>query len=573
MHTPQRLQSRLGHVVTGQRGFALGEHAFPCAVRDQLNLILQVTHRRFWPAPSYHHLAHRLAVHHAKQRCLVEAHLSSPGLVLLWDHRVGQMSVLPGSAMLDMAVSNGHAMTQQAPSSAVRQPTLVLTSCAIQAPVLLSLPKAALLHIDVSLTEGSFVIRDITSEATQVHMSGRFSAVRFKEQPSQIVQVRSSNRHAIKDRGLACLASVMSQRQAHIHTECIASILFVPQSRTDGHLCHPAVMDGCLHLATSLLQPHGKGASLAVPAGMRSMVAEHVERLSSGQSFSASCCTLSLAANQRVHESNHVVLGPSQSTGMPAARIAGLRTRAAEHMMDTLRSASAKQRDHTLVEEEGARHDRPIHDKPVMLYRIVWEAARMAGQSGNKSQRRPQVDAMLVATSRSSAVAGQVIIIPMKGKDAVTPLGQLLSHFQQMANHTVLRDLKVSLSTTGVVLPSRCLLATGGGAASAASWGMLRVAANEAVSAKWDVVDQDCASGKGYSMTDATDVYGLVQKHNVALQPVLYPWRVRTAQRLPRRLALPLGTVLVTGGLGGSCRCACRLCSVVADVLQPCFQF
>jgi hypothetical protein len=429
---------------------------------------------------------------------------------------------------------------------------------------------AALLHIDISLTEGSFAIQDLTSRAAQTHMSGRCSAVWIKERPDQASQVLSAAKHSLtKDQRPVFLASVNDhlQQQAHNHTECIANMFLATQTRTDGHCCHPAIMDGCLHLATSFLRPHSKRASLAVPVGMRSMVAEHVESLWCKQSFSASCRMMSLADEQKSYESNHLVLGPSQTTCAPAASIAGLQARAAEHMMDTLGSVSAKQRKFVLV--QGERQGAPVQQEPLMLYHIVWEAACMAGQSSGKSERRPQADAILAAASFSSSVAAQVVSIPTKGRDAALPLGQLLNHFQQIAVKKVMPDFKVSISTTGVVLPSRCLLAANGSSASAGSWGMLRVAASEVSNAKWGIVDRDYASGMGHSMTDATDVYGSVQSHNVALQPMLYPVRRHTSQRSSHRLALPSGTVLVTGGLGGRChdhaRTTCE--SAVGDVL------
>ena len=327
---------------------------------------------RLWPAAMPSHLLFHVAALPRQRLCLFEAQLLAPALSLFWDHLVQGRPLLPGSALLEMAMAAAH-MQAASPAQPAAAATLMLSGCSIPAPVALSASPAAMrLQLEMRLKEGSFAVRGMQSRAT--HLAGRTGQC---WQPASGAAVANAVPAGAKPAPSAQLAGLlMGAAEPAQLTFQTASLAVDPKLHTDGYCSHPAVVDSCLHLGASLAQLSATTTdTIRVPVG--------VEAFTAGQQFKPHHAELH-AACQLV--SMPVGPGPAitsyslqQAPAAPAAvSISKLEARPIK-----LPAASKLRLFPALAAPAAAKQQAPAADaaEPPLLYQVRWEADSRAGQA------------------------------------------------------------------------------------------------------------------------------------------------------------------------------------------------
>ena len=513
--------------------------------------------RRLWPAASPSHLLPSAAALPRQRQCLFEAQLLAPPASFLWDHSVHGRPLLPGSALLEMALAAAHSLATP-PTQPAASVTLMLADCAIPAPLALSAsPSAMQLQVEVGLRAGSFVVRGLRSKST--HLSGRVS--RFLQRTDAgCTAVCEGTQRLTEAAAQLPAALLVPWGQRAFQT---ATLAVDPKLHTEGYRSHPAVVDSSLHLGATLTQPTLPGVgSIHVPVA--------VEAFASNQEFNphlaelATQCRLEsrpasgaagIVSTYTVHHSS------AGASAAAAINISGLEARsiklpAASKTMPLFPAiaAAASSASGTAVSlQHQQQHAAGAAAEPLLLYQVQWEVERQAGQySSERSLLHLRTSSIAMTVKRGSNIAQQ-LAIPTAGSGEVQPLARLLAHLQngirggtagsrvRLATHAAMPPDTVSLEAPVVNL------------AAAAAWGMLRVAASEAPDAKWSAVDLDSqATGSHLAAGEAENVSGSLVRHGLLLHPMLLPSASDGAAAVsPEQPSALQGKVLVTGGMGG----------------------
>ncbi len=535
------MQGTNAHMLLGRAGGS-GQDQQAAAVAAALPW----QRNRFWPSPEPHKMLHRAASGSRPLGCAsLEAQLLAPALSFLWDHQVQGTAVLPGMALLEIAAAACHVLRSSSGGSdqqAVRNggSPLLLQDSSVPAPVVLSAAVAAMrLQADVQHMDGSLTVRSMHTQST--HLASRTSqcaepTVRGKR-PSL-----NPTAAALSKQLSALVISSMSQPFQ------TASLAVDPRRHADGFLCHPAVVDSCLHLGASLAQPSSNGSAptMHVPVGIQVFAAGDGFLATAAAELHGACQLHSMPAEQGPALSSYRLQQAATDASADAAvTLGGLEARPIR-----LPTASKAQLFPSVAAaaETARGEQQPDVQTVPLLYQVQWEAFCPTGQPDGTATTQLQPACTLTVARNSSATNLQLQYGGGKAAQAAPLLSGLLAALQQ-ATDGGLTGAEVSLATHRAMQAGHSISAPTIAAAGAAAWGMLRVAASEVPHARWAATDADRQAACSQA-APAVDVAGTLERNGTALRPMLRPSHAAAPAGNDVRMRLA-GRVLVTGGLGG----------------------
>ena len=510
---------------------------------------------RLWPSVVPHAMLSRSASLPRMRSCTFEAQLLAAGLSFLWDHQVQGTAILPGAALLEMAHAAAHLLAastdQQQAEAAGSDAALLLQDSTIPTPVVLSATAAAMqLQVELRLNDGSLALRGVHAQST--HLATRTSQWRqadLGQQPARRAGVPASV--------AAQLASLLARSAAAGQPAFQTGGLMVdPRRHADGFRCHPAVMDGCLHLGASLAQLPASGSTpdIRVPVGLKALTTGGSFRPLPALELHGACLVHGPPDERGTAVSSYRLQQAARASAAAALALSGLEAR-------PIRLPAASKVQHfpatPVAAGTAGTEQEPAERVLQLLYRVQWEAAGPAGQQRSAAARRSAAGAA-VAISRGG-LAAERLHIPAAAAAAPT-LSCLLATLQQAARGG-LSVASVCLATLETQHAGSRASAPLSSTAGAAAWGMLRVAAAEVPSATWAAADLDCHAIGGLAAAAAAaavDVSGTVERGGLALRPMLLPVSGRhSVAHCPEPSISLAGRVLVTGGLGGELLACC----------------
>ena len=496
----------------------------------------------FWPSPAPLRLLSRAVfVSRRQTSALLEAQLLVPALSFLWDHLVQGTAVLPGAALLEIAAAASHLLSSSSDQRAAHNSNslLLLRHSSIPAPVVLSgIAMSMRLQAEVQHADGGLTVRSI--HAKSVHLTSRISQCAesaVERQPS------SDSTAAAPSSRLELLLRSSPGLQPYQTASLAADHVW----HTDGFLCHPAVVDSCLHLGASLAQPSISGSAppMRVPVGLQALMAGNGFQPAAALELRGACKLHSMPTEQGPALSSYQIwqAASGSSTAVTVA-LAGLEARPIR--LPTTGKAQLFPAA-AVAAADAASGTQPQEDAQ-LLYHVRWEAFTPSGELGRAASCQSQ-PAMLTVAKNSTPVNLQ-LSSGLKAAQPAPLLSGLLAALQQAANQG-LSGADVALATHGAMQGGNSMPAPSQGAVGAAAWGMLRVAASEVPHASWAAVDSDWHAACRHS-APAVDVAGTLERGRTTLRPMLLPAPQHSATSGGLELLVPLaGRVLVTGGLGG----------------------
>ena len=517
------------------------------------------------PAPS--HLLAKAAPAPRQRLCLLEAQLLGPALAYPWDHRVAGRPLLPGSALLEVALAAGHSLLGSAAPGGL---SLAAQRCSISAPLALSgSPGAMVLQAEVALPEGSVTVRSKASRTAHLASAVRQCPARLELPSAGVPREGCSPSRA----AAAVLGAAAQQQKLRQPAFQVGALAVDPTMHMDGYYCqHPAVVDATLHLGASLA-PAASAAEEAASAGGQPdpsaiRVPVGVEAVACGQQVAPWHARLhalgqlhSLEAGGTATSSYTVQQGGEPgSNGAAAAAGAAVQIAGLEARPLRLPAAPAKLQLFPTVAVASSRQpaaaDRPLP----LLYQVGWEVHRLASHAPLVAPLL-RLPATISLAARPAGAATASLGARAGAGGAAAAVSRLLSGLQQLVRMGS-KGGSAAVATLAAVAHTGGSPARQHGAgvpeAAAAAWGMVRVAASEVPDTRWSLLDLDLhAPGGGQAPGAAEDVSGTLLRSGLLLRPML-----RTA--LPAGALAPANTgpapltafcggrVVVTGGLGGA---------------------
>lgn len=417
---------------------------------------------------------------------------------------------------------------------------MVLTSCSITAPFMLSSSLASMrLLLDSRLQEGSFDIRD---SHRMVHMAGRIS---LRHQ----LRRRAATAEAPQHNQLPLPALLLTLSNSVQHCCQVASVVSKTVLHTDGYRSHPAVVDGCLHLAASIIRPNRGATPIAVPVTVQSFSTGPIHKPPVHTKMLATCHFSSVAADG-LSMSNHSLEWPPPAASA-AFDIVGLEARPLNITASTIQLPlffNARGMAPSIMDGERLN----ASNKGLQLtYHVLWEAESIAGHyTQNKDRWSLPSSAITMAFTSSSTTSSQEVGIKAGNNDA-SSVCYVLSNMQQQAVVSQY-GTQTGVVTCGGMQCGPSAVGSRAIPSSYAAWGIARVAASEVVETRWALADLDNqAVDSQRAAGEAVDTSGSMVRNGVALRPLLLPSSAHEAWPTVHAFAMTRGTVLVTGGLGG----------------------
>lgn len=472
----------------------------------------------------------------------------APALSFLWDHQVQSRPLLPGSALLEMAMAAGHMLATSIMQRDSETSTL-LAECTIPASATLSdSPAAMQLQLVLGLREGSYTISSVHSRIT--HLAGGTRNCSHDHRSKTFASVVPANTETTVQ--LSAMLAAGPVREVRLASQ-LGCLSINPVVHTDGYCSHPAVVDGCLHLGASLAQSsEGDMSRITVPVVVRSYASTREFKPNADMNTYASC-RLSQISLDGASVSSYSLKSAFAKTAV--TEIADLEARPMRVMAATRKlPIFVRKESSAVVSNEHSGEVGAI--APRLLYHVLWEADSMTGQYNQEArQQQEHANAIALAVKVHINTLMQLVATPARSHsssaDAAMPTSQLLSLLQEVTGRGR-RGTQIRVATTGAVRAGPSLMGPSAGHSSAAAWGMVRVAASEVSNARWALVDLDSqASISQTAAGEAVDVSGSLVRHGVTFQPVLLPLTSRQTAT-PTLETAQQTMMLITGGLGGA---------------------
>ena len=533
-----------------------------CTVPHGCLLMIVCFGCRFWPAPRPNYLLVKANVQNLQQRCRFDVRLLVPALSFVWHHQVQGRPLLSGSASLEMAIAAAGTLETPDPSAAgfPSQRGLLLNECTIPNPATLSSSaKAMQLEVVLKFENGTC---SVLSGTRAIHLDAHLH--RWLNNSSPCITHRNRDTQVILPENDQCapMATALLDVNPVIHT--------------DGYNSHPAVVDGCLHLAASLAgRVQESSSTLGVPVGAQSYLSKGEASPSIHGKFYSNC-NLAQVLNDGSVSNHHMMTACAAVPLPPLVTIKHLKARQTSRRSAHLWAAPSH---FALAVKPGS--NQLVHGSiaPALMYQVLWQADTAAARwDWERKLITRHASVAVIASQNGRTVPQLATVATSTAANPAPPLLRLLSHLREIiASSGALEVQKLRLETRGG-LQEGALPLSRVNYPAAAAWGMTRAAASEVAGMDWAMIDLDtCAVGSELAASEPSDASGTIVRHGIVVRPLL--GQLAPLRRSSDTLCMTghMCRILVTGGLGGEAafhaehskhKASCKRCngSVLAGI-------
>lgn len=494
-----------------------------------------------WPAPPTSRFLSAALIPSRNKHLVMMADLLRPSLGYLYDHCVGGHPLLPGAALVEMALAAAATLGGRTTNE-----SFTALGCTIPAPVVLSGHAGAMhLQVTVDLTIGKVAVLGIPP---QTHCTTRLGNIFDKD--SQQTRFTGKENFSVapifRSIGL----------NAFIFPGAVGAVGYLEvdvHDDYDGYCISPRIFDGALHVGASLGASRTANSAVSVPTGMAAVSVgysrsgkERITRLN------ATCQILpttrsTKGINNDENASNYQILGACNA--LCAVQDLLSKPIAVHKLQSKSHGALFPSKQAPSTISRSQKPSAPQH----VLYEVRSQISSVAPVLGAALWKNTAPLSLALSSQSISTMRVSV----MERAPLVGALSAFMAAVQQGPGGLQGgRGGALDLITTGG-LPRILAPNTPAGHPSvvpAAVWGMARVAASEAPTLAWSGVDvAGVATYRGLTRASmiSDDLSGASIEFGALRRPLLLPVTGSGPQESQLDNSVFSGRAVVTGGLGG----------------------